>query len=278
MSDDGHFDRFHVWYRSVWGDHLHHGWWIGGARTLHEATSHLVAEAAARAGISPGSKVCDVGSGYGGTARKLAREFGAVVTGVTNSRRQHEVAVSLAGKGECHLLADWFANGLADGEFDAVIAIETTPHFENPQAGIREMARVLKPGGRLVISTWLSSEEAGWWAEVLLLGPIRRHGQMSGLSTMADHCRWLEESGLQLLDVEAAGEKVRRTWWACFFETLRVLRHDGRLRRELFLHPWRALSLSLSWIRIQLAYASGLLDYGLFVATKVSAKRQSPAP
>ncbi len=252
----------------MWGDHLHHGWWTGGARTLREATTRLVDEVAVRACIRLGSKVCDVGSGYGGTARRLVGELGAEVTGVTNSRRQHGVAVSLAGPKECHLQADWFVNGLPEGEFDAVIAIETTPHFADPLAGIREMARVLKPGGRLVISTWLSSKDAGWWAEALLLDPIRRHGHMFGLSTMADHFRWLEESGLRLLDVEAAGDKVRQTWWACFFETLRVLGREGQLRRELFLHPLRALSLSLSWIRIMVAYELSIMDYGMFVAVR----------
>ncbi|HWO08031.1 MAG TPA: methyltransferase domain-containing protein [Polyangiaceae bacterium] len=40
-----------------------------------------------------------------------------------------------------------------DGALDAVLALEVIEHLENPRAFLREIARVLKPGGSLVLST-----------------------------------------------------------------------------------------------------------------------------
>jgi len=53
----------------------------------------------------------------------------------------------------------------ADAEFDYVTCIEGLEHIENPQQAIREFARVLKPGGHLVVSTpnILNVEERMKW-------------------------------------------------------------------------------------------------------------------
>jgi 2-polyprenyl-3-methyl-5-hydroxy-6-metoxy-1,4-benzoquinol methylase len=53
----------------------------------------------------------------------------------------------------------WYCADLNDGQvipaaiFDAVIAAEVIEHLENPRAVVRELYRVLKPGGTLILST-----------------------------------------------------------------------------------------------------------------------------
>ena len=42
---------------------------------------------------------------------------------------------------------------LADGTVDAAVAVEVIEHLENPRAFVRELARVVRPGGAVVIST-----------------------------------------------------------------------------------------------------------------------------
>src|SRR5690349_13484122 len=69
-----HYDGLDRFYREIWGEHVHHGLWKTGRETPEAATRQLIAEVAERAGIGPGAEVCDVGCGYGGTARVLARD------------------------------------------------------------------------------------------------------------------------------------------------------------------------------------------------------------
>ncbi len=82
-----HYDDLDRFYREVWGEHVHHGLWSSGRETPEEATRSLIAVVAEQAALRPGDTVCDVGCGYGGTARVLAGEYGATVTALTVSRR-----------------------------------------------------------------------------------------------------------------------------------------------------------------------------------------------
>src|SRR5207253_9378503 len=83
-----HYDELDHFYRSVWGEHVHHGLWLRGDETPDEATRRLVEFVADKARITRESRVCDAGCGYGATARMLVDNFGAQVTALTVSPAQ----------------------------------------------------------------------------------------------------------------------------------------------------------------------------------------------
>ena len=153
-----HYDDLDRFYREIWGEHVHHGLWRSRQETTEEATYGLIAEVAAQARVRAGDRVCDVGCGYGGTSRILARDYGAKVTGLTVSTAQHEHAMSLDPEAvnPSYLLRDWLANDLEPASFDAVLAIESSEHMADLKEFFNESARVLKPGGRFVVCAWLS--------------------------------------------------------------------------------------------------------------------------
>ena len=78
-----HYDELDPFYRELWGEHIHHGYWATGRESPGEAVRALVDLVAVRAGIRAGCDVCDVGCGYGGTARILASGYRANVVGYT---------------------------------------------------------------------------------------------------------------------------------------------------------------------------------------------------
>src|SRR5215213_3127174 len=67
-----HYDDLDFFYRDVWGEHVHHGLWRSGKETREEAVRQLAELVAAEAQGAPGQSVCDIGCGYGATARLLA--------------------------------------------------------------------------------------------------------------------------------------------------------------------------------------------------------------
>jgi len=95
-----------------------------------------------------GKKILEVGCGKGRFVRQMARA-GAFVTGVEPSDALLTEAVArgegtFLNAGACDL-------PFPDGSFDAVCAIEVIEHLPDLDAALREMTRVLKPGGLLVL-------------------------------------------------------------------------------------------------------------------------------
>jgi ubiquinone/menaquinone biosynthesis C-methylase UbiE len=110
-------------------------------------------------GLPPGSSVLDVGCGNG---RNLvaAESAGHGCVGFDLSRAMLRTA---RGKGAWQLVqADARAPPFADGSFDAVLAIAVVHHVETEDgrvAAMREIGRMLKPGGAALIGVWAREQE-----------------------------------------------------------------------------------------------------------------------
>src|SRR6266403_1410453 len=82
-----HYDLATVFYRLLWGRHIHHGLW-DAEESAAVAAQRLTDTLAAEARIDEGQAVLDVGCGMGGSSIHLAREFDCRVTGITVSPLQ----------------------------------------------------------------------------------------------------------------------------------------------------------------------------------------------
>src|SRR5215472_12399495 len=67
-----HYDRMSPYYRSLWGEHIHHGYWIRGDESKEAAQVQLTEHLAEAAGIEAGAKILDVGCGLGASSIYLA--------------------------------------------------------------------------------------------------------------------------------------------------------------------------------------------------------------
>lgn len=113
--------------------------------------------------VSP-SRVLDIGCGTGELAERIARELGVEVVVADLSPRMVHLARE---RGLEARLADIEDLPFADGEFDCVVAAWVIYHAPDRDRAIRELARVLRPGGRLVAAAMAEDNLAEVW---LLLG------------------------------------------------------------------------------------------------------------
>ena len=109
-----------------------------------------------RSGVAVQGRVLDAGCGGGGMPLSLAEEAGDVV-GIDPINRFGDAGVRLArerGLRNLHfLLADGMALPFDDGSFDLVLSHAVIEHVADAPLYLRECARVLKPGGRVYLST-----------------------------------------------------------------------------------------------------------------------------
>lgn len=265
-----HYDELDHFYRDVWGEHVHHGLWRRGDENRYEAVRALVELVAGRARLGPAMRVCDIGCGYGATARMLAAEFSAEVTAITISPAQHAYARARGGgaANPRYLLGDWLCNELPDAFFDAALAIESSEHMPDKAAFFAQAHRVLRPGGRLIVGAWLSAEAPGPCARRWLLEPICREGRMPHLGTFADYERLAAGAGFAVEEVEDVSRQVARTW-AIIIRTFAVkLLRQPEYARFLFNAHARNRVFALTIFRIRLAYRTGALRYGVFTLRK----------
>lgn len=103
--------------------------------------------------LKPGMKVLDVGCGIGGPMKNIAQKSGANVIGLNINKYQLSKAkkyIQDSGlKKACSFHHGSFMQvDLPDNFFDAIYAIEATPHAPDKTLCFKEMFRLLKPGGR----------------------------------------------------------------------------------------------------------------------------------
>jgi demethylmenaquinone methyltransferase/2-methoxy-6-polyprenyl-1,4-benzoquinol methylase len=109
--------------------------------------------AADLADLSPGDRALDVATGTGDLALELATRVtpGGEVVGMDFSERMLELARKKAGALVRFEAGNALALDYADGEFDAATVGFGARNFSDLQRGLSEMARVVRPGGRVVV-------------------------------------------------------------------------------------------------------------------------------
>jgi SAM-dependent methyltransferase len=136
----------------VWGSGPR---WVEGAR---ECTRRL----AAMAGIGPDDTVLDVGCGVGGAVRQLSAELGCRAVGLNVSALQLRTAASLGGAAGRvgYLRGDAQRIPACDGAFTCAWTFNMFYHIPDKHLALREMARVVAPGGRLAFDDWVLTADA----------------------------------------------------------------------------------------------------------------------
>ncbi len=138
---------------------LHYGIWDESTKSLANSiinTNKIMAE---MAGIGAGHKVMDAGCGVGGSSIYLAKNKGASCTGITLSAKQVESAQRYAKKNGVEdkvvfEVKDYTETGYDDNSFDFCWALESMGTASDKSLVLKELYRVLRPGGKLVICDW----------------------------------------------------------------------------------------------------------------------------
>jgi ubiquinone/menaquinone biosynthesis C-methylase UbiE len=116
----------------------------------------------------PPQDVLGIGCGWGDFAARVGGATGASVTAIDLSPRMVELA---RGRGVRAAVADAQALPFSDGAFDCVVALWMLYHLEDIDRGLREVVRVLRPGGHLAAVTDSFEHLAQLWD---LVGPEGR--------------------------------------------------------------------------------------------------------
>jgi arsenite methyltransferase len=240
--------------------------WLLGDR-LHPGGAQLTARLIDALGAGPGAFVADVACGPGASALQAAEQTGCQVVGIDLAPANVEIALAAAGVAGLadrarFIVGDAEALPLDDASVDGVLCECALCTFPDKSAAVREIARVLRPGGVLALSDVtadpgdLPDELRSLAAWIACIGDARPLDELTDL---------LSANGLLATQRERQDAALRAL----------VERGDARLRLA------RALGSSIpaqlagsieSTLAIvaaaQQAVANGALGYGVIVALR----------
>jgi tocopherol O-methyltransferase len=261
-----HYDIVSPYYRSLWGEHLHHGYWIRGDESKETAQLQLIEHLAQLANVKPGSDVLDIGCGLGASSLYLARNYNAAVTGITISPVQVEMATKAAASEQLDakfLLMDAEAMHFQK-QFDLLWSVESISHYQRREEFFASAAKLLKPGGLFAITDWFKKENLTRAETRKFIDPIEK-GMLVELQIMDDYEHFLTSNGLQIMHRDILNKHCAKTWDLC----LDII--SNKSFWELAAKYGAAFVSYLKAFRAMRAgFATGNFVYGLFVARAAS--------
>ena len=154
-------------YHTVWGgEDLHLGIYETPDESIFDASRRTVAHMASKLKtLSKDSKVIDVGAGFGGSARYLAKTYGCEIVALNLSEAENERdRQKNKEQGLDHLVTvvdGAFEDLPYDNEtFDIVWCQDSFLHSADRGKVIEEVARVLKPGGEFIFTDPMQADDA----------------------------------------------------------------------------------------------------------------------
>lgn len=160
-SEDADNFYFHVWG----GEDIHIGLYETPDEDIATASRRTVARMAEMlGGLRADSKVIDLGSGYGGSARYLANTYGCHITALNLSEAENARNRTMSAE---QRLAEKIE--VVDGSFETIPATDNSYDFAWSQDAIlhsghraqviNEVARVLKPGGTFIFTDPMQADD-----------------------------------------------------------------------------------------------------------------------
>ena len=258
-----HYDVVSPYYRALWGEHLHHGYWITGDESKETAQVQLIEHLADLANIKFGSDILDIGCGMGATSLYLAEQFHASTVGITISPVQIEMATKAATESRLDskfLLMDAEAMTFHK-QFDLLWSTESISHYHDCKRFFASAAKLLKPGGTFALTDWFKKEGLTPAQTHKFIEPIER-GMFVELQTMDDYESFLTSSGLQVTHRRVLNKNCAKTWDI----SLDIIKHKSFWDLALQ-HGPQFLSYLRAFQAMRSGFTSGNFVYGLFVAT-----------
>jgi tocopherol O-methyltransferase len=264
-----HYDLATLFYRLLWGRHIHHGLW-NGTESPAAAQQQLI-DALAAGAVRRGDRVVDVGCGMGGSSIHLAQTLDCRVTGITLSAVQRAwAACSARWQGVSRLAsfvrADAERIDLPAAAYDIVWSIECTEHLFDKPAFFARASRWLRPGGRMAICAWLAAEPPNSEAAGKLVHEVCEGFLCPSIGTMSDYQRWMSDAGLMMRQSHDWTSRVAKTWEICLTRIRRA-----RLGAIAQLIGSNAVGFLDRFETILEAYRTGAMRYGAFICERPEA-------
>jgi len=249
-------------YAMIWGgEHIHFGIYLEPDDPIPEASQRTVETMAQTLRhINPDCRVIDLGSGYGGSARYLAKNYGCSVCCLNLSKLQNQRNLELnQAQNLTHLIevreGSFEDIPYPDHSFDIVWSQDALIHSGNRRLVLEEIRRVLKRGGELIFTDTLQSDSCS----PDILQPAFDRLQVNDAGSFLFYRNTLQELGFKEMKVVDLSEHVH-THYIRFRDEI-LMRYEEIVKQTSKESVDNVLKSIEPWIAF---YQKGDMQWGLF--------------
>jgi SAM-dependent methyltransferase len=262
--DSNDADQF---YFNIWGgEDIHIGIYDeADTRSIREASRLTIDRMLELLGLlGPEHHVLDLGAGYGGAARSLARRCGCKVTCLnlseTQNARNRELTEA-AGVGDRVFVRHGNFEHLPfdDASFSVAWSQDAILHSGARSRVVEEVARVLEPGGRFVFTDPMRRAEV----PVESLGPILERIHLDDLASFEFYREACAKAGLEMVKIDDLSDQLPR-----HYDRVRRELESRRAEIEALASPAYVANMLEGLRRWVSAGRDGLLAWGIMLARK----------
>lgn len=256
-------DEADEFYREIWGgEDIHIGIYEPIDRPIVEASRATVARMASKLDrLGPDVSVIDIGAGYGGSARYLARQYGCPVTCLNISETQNEYNRRLnAEQGLAEKIRVLHGNfeeiPEPDDSYDVVWCQDSILHSGRRRQVLEEVRRIIKPRGRFVFTDPMQADSC----PPDVLAPILERLNLPSLASPGFYRRELEALHFEEQEFEELTQHLRNHYDSVRKEL--QARYDEMIERGFQEYVDAMLTGLEHWVD---GARKGYLVWGIFV-------------
>ena len=208
-------------YFKIWGgDHIHVGIYNHSKESIKDASPRIVQMMASKLNLNTNIKLLDLGSGYGGAARYLAKNFGFQVTCLNLSKTQNERNRGLNEKHNLDSLITVVEGNFEDipfpeDSFDIVWSQDAIVHSANRELVVQEVVRVLNDSGEFIFTDLMQTNDC----PKSILKPVLDRIQLDSLGSFGFYVEQGRKFGVKKTEVQDLSEHLTTHYQRVMEET-----------------------------------------------------------
>ena len=208
-------------YFKIWGgDHIHVGIYNHSKEPIKDASPRIVQMMASKLDLNSNTKLLDLGSGYGGAARYLAKKFGVQVTCLNLSETQNERNCGLNKKhGLDNLITVVEGNfediPFPDNSFDIIWSQDAIVHSANRELVVQEVVRVLNDSGEFIFTDLMQTFDC----PKSILKPVLDRIHLDSLGSFGLYVEQARKLGVKKTEVQDLSEHLTTHYQRVMEET-----------------------------------------------------------
>ena len=208
-------------YFKIWGgDHIHVGIYNHSKESIKDASPRIVQMMGSKLKLNTDTKLLDLGSGYGGAARYLAKNFGCHVTCLNLSSNQNERNRALNKKNDLDGLITVVEGNFEDipfpeNSFDVAWSQDAIVHSADRKLVVQEVVRVLNDKGEFIFTDLMQTYDC----PNNILKPIIDRIQLDSMGSFGFYLEQGRKLGVKQIEIQNLSEHLTTHYQRVMEET-----------------------------------------------------------